>query len=306
MNTKLLVDRFLSWPLPESLCSDPCASMPGYPHRTGTNLMTAEQAEAMIEYVIAAPRQPEGEGLEVAAWQDAENPLYTTGERRQMHAWATDGYPIVELCRLSDAQRAIAELEAERDTLRQQLAELRAQLLAIASAEPRRHTIEWAKAMAATGNNEAYAKWREAFDQRDRLAGLLSRARGCIDAMGWDELETDIDAILAQPAPAEGEAVEVVAWQDAENPSYTTGERRQMHGWATDGYPIRELMAVSQHQRIVAQRDAKLAGEVEALREITDDYSERFDMESPSTNPGMKSVVQRARAALAAAGVEHD
>ena len=55
MTTKLMIDRFLSWPLPESLCSDPCASMPGYPHRTGTNLMTAEQAEAMIEYVIAAP-----------------------------------------------------------------------------------------------------------------------------------------------------------------------------------------------------------------------------------------------------------
>jgi len=67
MNKKLLVDRFLAWPLPESLCSDPCASIPGYPHRAGTNLMTAEQAEAMIEYVIAAPRQPEGEveGLEV-------------------------------------------------------------------------------------------------------------------------------------------------------------------------------------------------------------------------------------------------
>lgn len=48
-----LVNRFLSWPLPESLCSDPCASMPGYPHRTGTNLMTAEQAMAMFGHVLA-------------------------------------------------------------------------------------------------------------------------------------------------------------------------------------------------------------------------------------------------------------
>ena len=53
MNTKLLVDRFLAWPLPESLCSDPCASMPGYPHRTGTNLMTAEQSMAMFGHVLA-------------------------------------------------------------------------------------------------------------------------------------------------------------------------------------------------------------------------------------------------------------
>ena len=56
-------------------------------------------------------------GLEVVAWQDAENPLYTTGEKRQMHGWATDGYPIVELVRLSDATAVI-------DQLRERVAEL--------------------------------------------------------------------------------------------------------------------------------------------------------------------------------------
>ncbi len=61
----------------------------------------------------------EAHGLEVVAWQDAENPLYTTGEKRQMHGWATDGYPVVELCRLSDAQRAIAEFK--RDAARYRL-----------------------------------------------------------------------------------------------------------------------------------------------------------------------------------------
>lgn len=53
MSTEKLVSRFLSWPLPENVCSDPCASMPGYPHRTGTNLLTAEQAKAMLEHVLA-------------------------------------------------------------------------------------------------------------------------------------------------------------------------------------------------------------------------------------------------------------
>ena len=38
-----------------------------------------------------------------------------------------------------------------------------------------------------------------------------------------------------------------------------------------------------------------------ALREIADDYAYRFDMDSPSTNPGMKYVVQQARAAIAKA-----
>ena len=63
--------------------------------------------------------------LEVVAWQDAENQLYTTGEKRQMHGWATDGYPIVELVRLSDAtavidQQAarIAELQKDADRYR--------------------------------------------------------------------------------------------------------------------------------------------------------------------------------------------
>jgi len=75
-----------------------------------------------VKAILAAPRQPEGEGLEVVAWQDADNPLYTTAERRQMHGWATDGYPIVELCRLSDHQRVIAELREECERLRMQLA----------------------------------------------------------------------------------------------------------------------------------------------------------------------------------------
>lgn len=147
---------------------------------------------------------------------------------------------VFPLCRLSDAQRAIAELReeckihrnsaagahnqlranrleterlavdwqaavAERDTLRQQLAELRAQLLAIASAEPRRHTIEWAKAMAATGNNEAYAKWREAFDQRDKLAGLLADVKAdYTHAIHWEDMHATmkrIDAALAEVKP---------------------------------------------------------------------------------------------------------
>lgn len=136
----------------------------------------------------AAPRQPDWEGLEVVAWQDADNPLYTTAERRQMHGWATDGYPIVELCRLSDAQRAIAELREECERLR-------VKLMTIASAEPGRHNIEWAKAMAATGNNAAYAKWREAFDQRDKLAEIL---RDIVPGCKWKHMRPRIDAALAE------------------------------------------------------------------------------------------------------------
>ena len=47
-----LVDKFLVWPLPESVCSDPCACERGYPHRSGTNLLTATEAEAMIKHLL--------------------------------------------------------------------------------------------------------------------------------------------------------------------------------------------------------------------------------------------------------------
>lgn len=38
----------------------------------------------------------------------------------------------------------------------------------------------------------------------------------------------------------------------------------------------------------------------EALEVIADDYADRFDLECPSTNPGIKSSIRRARSALAA------
>lgn len=55
-----MVSSFLSWPLPENVCADPCASMPGYPHRSGTSLMNAEQAKAMLLHVLAAAPAPAG------------------------------------------------------------------------------------------------------------------------------------------------------------------------------------------------------------------------------------------------------
>lgn len=66
------------------------------------------------------------------------------------------------------------------------------------------------------------------------------------------------------------------------------------------------LEAKSQYQVMLAdmterchaaekQRDELLA----ALEEIANDYADRFDMSSPSTNPGIKYVVKQARAAIA-------
>lgn len=51
---KALVDRFLAWPLPKSVRSDLCVTEE-YPHpRSGTNLLTADEARQMFEYLFAA------------------------------------------------------------------------------------------------------------------------------------------------------------------------------------------------------------------------------------------------------------
>ena len=51
---KKLVDRFLAWPLPKSVCSDAIVTEHNYAHpRSGTNLLTADEARQMLEYVLA-------------------------------------------------------------------------------------------------------------------------------------------------------------------------------------------------------------------------------------------------------------
>jgi len=37
---------------------------------------------------------------------------------------------------------------------------------------------------------------------------------------------------------------------------------------------------------------------LQALREIADDYEDRFDLDDPSTNPGIKLAIKQARAAI--------
>ena len=53
MKIDKLVNRFLSWQLPKSVCSDTCVTVHNYPHdRSGTSLLTADEAKLMLEYVL--------------------------------------------------------------------------------------------------------------------------------------------------------------------------------------------------------------------------------------------------------------
>jgi len=63
--TGAMVDRFLTWPLPESVCADPCATKQGL-GRTGTNLLSAIEARQMLEHLLA-PQESRSEVLEALA-----------------------------------------------------------------------------------------------------------------------------------------------------------------------------------------------------------------------------------------------
>jgi len=51
--TEEMVTRFLSWPLPKSVCSDLCVTNRDYKFpRFGTSLLTADEARTMLEHVF--------------------------------------------------------------------------------------------------------------------------------------------------------------------------------------------------------------------------------------------------------------
>lgn len=58
MDIDACVARFLTWPLPDSVCADPCAARQG-PGRTGTNLLTAIEAKAMLEHILPPKQKPQ-------------------------------------------------------------------------------------------------------------------------------------------------------------------------------------------------------------------------------------------------------
>lgn len=83
-----LVNRFLSWPLPESVCSDPCSTERGYPHRSGTNLLTADEARKMVEYILA-PSVPEAPKSDTGSEFSQTNPVWEWMRAEAEHQRAT-------------------------------------------------------------------------------------------------------------------------------------------------------------------------------------------------------------------------
>ncbi len=76
--TDEMVDRFLGWPLPASVCSDMCATVRNYEYsRSGTNLMNFHEAKAMLEYVLA-PESPSAWDMPLNSWEPGAEPVKGT------------------------------------------------------------------------------------------------------------------------------------------------------------------------------------------------------------------------------------
>ena len=52
LHLQTLAERFCATPLPDSVCADPCASIHGYPNRTGTNLLSVIEAKQVLKRVL--------------------------------------------------------------------------------------------------------------------------------------------------------------------------------------------------------------------------------------------------------------
>lgn len=106
-NVPALVDRFLAWPLPNSVCADLCATERNYKHhRSGTNLLNANEARQMIEYLLAATHGAVAAHLEPSGMLDLRtcalmDQQYLMGARA---AW--------NIANSDDPERHWAEFEA--------------------------------------------------------------------------------------------------------------------------------------------------------------------------------------------------
>lgn len=176
-----------------------------------------------LRKILTATRQPEGEGLEVVGWRIGfpNNAGWRLYEQRQEWAYQCYGpvsYEVQDLCRLSDAQGAIAELREQRDkwcnwakelgetsdTLRQQLAERDAAI------------EEWSGTAVQNG-----MECDRLTAQRDKLAGLLREASSKLKkfaeqidgewGMGraWDELVSHADELTFLPLEIDAALAEV-------------------------------------------------------------------------------------------------
>lgn len=109
------VDRFLAWPLPAAFAPDGGIRFDGRMSRvtgpTGTNLFTAEQARAMFEHCLAAPKGPEARPVACRYIEGAKCPNCSMAA---VFVYETEDLP-VKYCEHCKEEWEDAETFAARD-----------------------------------------------------------------------------------------------------------------------------------------------------------------------------------------------
>lgn len=133
----------------------------------------------------------------------------------------------------------------------------------------------------------------------------------CVVQTELKKLSTQAAAILEQIAAADA-GVPVVCYgvelpgggfhafrkgiDDAQRRVDVCNERRPRPPLAF----VSTLIRQADHLAALTAQSGEGVALYEALKEIAGDYADRFDLDSPSTNPGIKSSIKQARAAIAA------
>lgn len=161
-----MVDLFLRWPLPSSVCCDDCATQQGYPNRIGTNLLTAVEARNMLEWVLSATMLPEQDGQSDQAVESAKPASGSALDTRVAQAHGLTEQEIHDA--LDVAECAVHDKEQnpnEREWVHKILQRIRRLALSAISMPPRPEPVAWQAKNPAVGC-EWFNISKEAFNIR--------------------------------------------------------------------------------------------------------------------------------------------
>jgi hypothetical protein len=214
-----LVNRFLSWPLPDSVNADMCAARPGPypPGRSGTNLLNGQEAAAMLAYVLncdAGDRElamrsapaPQAAGATSEGLVEAiESFLLAQDSLDNREHYGVNTEPFETLMRRRNRERdyldaALAQQEAQPDSHEKECEQ------AYASG------FEFGKQIGrAEAQQEAQGEPVALTDERiERIADLTVKGmpdgiRGFMKEWGWRQFARNLAEIIVVPTAVAGE-----------------------------------------------------------------------------------------------------
>lgn len=222
---KALVDRFLAWKLPYSVCADPCATKQ-QDGRTGTNLLSAAEARQMIEHLLVArePAQDEpaagveppqhAEAMadllrELEGWEDGSN---SSDDTRRKHWLMRRAAATIRALTGARAAGFAEGVEAERkrmagkirdyaqhgsipaDTRDALLADLAPGSLASPTPAPDPLLPAWRDVLAERQRQVSVECWTPGHDDDEHRRGELALAAAayCVHGLDWPVRGSDL------------------------------------------------------------------------------------------------------------------